>query len=122
MAELFLIEGRTNAGKPFRPSDWAERLAGVLSAFRPGYSASGKTKPGQSSAGYSPYAQPVIVAGLKCVVVDTRIKELEPMAWEFICGFASDNDLPMVAACLLEEGYGPSTDSKTSQSQQKASQ
>jgi hypothetical protein len=100
MAELFLIEGRTNAGKPFRPSDWAERLAGVLSVFRPGY---------------SPYAQPVVVAGLKCVVIDTRIKELEPMAWEFICGFATDNDLPMVAACLLEEGYSPSL--TTSQSQ-----
>ena len=105
MAELFLIEGRTNAGKPFRPSDWAERLAGVLSAFRPGYRSGVGAGFGQTTAGYSPYAQPVVVAGLKCVVVDTRVKDLEPMAWEFICGFARDNDLPMVAACLLEEGY-----------------
>ena len=119
MAELFLIEGRTNAGKPFRPSDWAERLAGVLSVFRPGYRANGSVGFGQSTAGYSPYAQPVVVAGLKCVVIDARIKELEPMAWEFICGFATDNDLPMVAACLLEEGYSPSL--TTSQSQQTAS-
>jgi hypothetical protein len=107
MAELFLIEGRTNTGKPFRPSDWAERLAGVLSAFRPGYRSGVGAGFGQTTAGYSPYAQPVVVAGLKCVVVDSRVKDLEPMAWEFICGFARDNDLPMVAACLLEEGYSP---------------
>lgn len=119
MAELFLIEGRSNAGKPFRPSDWAERLAGVLSPFRPGYDTNGGSRFGQSTAGYSPYAQPVVVAGLKCVVVDTRIRDLEPMAWEFICGFAADNDLPMVGTCLLEEGYSPNF--TTSQLQQKAS-
>ena len=29
----FVIQGLTNDGKPFRPSDWAERLCGVMSAF-----------------------------------------------------------------------------------------
>ena len=29
----FIIVGVTTAGKKFRPSDWAERLCGVLSAF-----------------------------------------------------------------------------------------
>ena len=33
--ELF-IQGVTLDGKTFRPSDWAERLAGVMSRFRPG--------------------------------------------------------------------------------------
>src|SRR4030081_3052053 len=32
--EVF-IQGRTKAGKAFRPSDWAERLAGAMSCFRP---------------------------------------------------------------------------------------
>ncbi|HEY1226010.1 MAG TPA: DUF3579 domain-containing protein, partial [Ramlibacter sp.] len=31
-----LIQGTTRDGRTFRPSDWAERLAGVLSSFRPG--------------------------------------------------------------------------------------
>jgi hypothetical protein len=31
--ELF-IQGVTLDGKTFRPSDWAERLAGVMSQFR----------------------------------------------------------------------------------------
>ena len=29
----FIIVGLTTEGKKFRPSDWAERLCGVLSAF-----------------------------------------------------------------------------------------
>lgn len=29
----FVILGITLDGKPFRPSDWAERLCGVMSAF-----------------------------------------------------------------------------------------
>ena len=30
--EIFIL-GLTHAGRVFRPSDWAERLAGVMSAF-----------------------------------------------------------------------------------------
>jgi len=33
--EIF-IQGMTRDGRRFRPSDWAERLAGVMSQFRPG--------------------------------------------------------------------------------------
>ena len=32
----FIIVGLTKQGKKFRPSDWAERLAGAMSSFRPG--------------------------------------------------------------------------------------
>src|SRR5882724_1411236 len=32
----FLIHGVTVQGRPFRPSDWSERLCGVMSCFRPG--------------------------------------------------------------------------------------
>lgn len=37
----FFIQGITLSGKAFRPSDWAERLAGALSSFRPGGGKSG---------------------------------------------------------------------------------
>ena len=33
--EVF-IQGITRDGRTFRPSDWAERLAGAMSCFRPG--------------------------------------------------------------------------------------
>ena len=32
----FFIQGITLDGRTFRPSDWAERLAGAMSCFRPG--------------------------------------------------------------------------------------
>ena len=31
-----VIHGLTREGRTFRPSDWAERLAGVMAQFRPG--------------------------------------------------------------------------------------
>lgn len=84
--EQFIIHGLTNAGQRFRPSDWAERLAGVMSQFRPAGSRG-------SPLSYSPYVVPVNIEGVRCVVVDKRLRELEPLAWKFVCGFASDNDL-----------------------------
>ena len=88
-AKKFLIKGITQNGKVFRPSDWAERLCGVMSAFRP---------PGQQPlAGhlqYSPYVLPTTIGSLKCVIVDQRLEGLEPMAMDFVISFARDNDLP----------------------------
>lgn len=103
---VYLIQGQTLSGHVFRPSDWAERLAGVMAPFRPGYRSSGPSAP-SAAAGYSPYAQPVMVAGVKCVAIDSRLYDLDPMAWDFVCGFARDNQLAMVEACLLDHGIKP---------------
>jgi hypothetical protein len=102
--EIFIL-GLTQAGKTFRPSDWAERLAGVMSAFRPG-GAQNRFHP----ASYSPWCLPTTLNGTKCVVVHTDLREAEPMAYDFVMNFARDNDLQTVQACLLppESGAGPS--------------
>ena len=42
---------------------------------------------------YSPYAQPGNLNGAKCVFVDGRIHDIEPMAYTFLVKFAKDNDL-----------------------------
>jgi hypothetical protein len=78
----FVIKGLTEAGKPFRPSDWAERLCGVMSAF----GSDGRMQ-------YSPYVYPITAAGLKCVVVDHELGEIEPMAYNFLVNFAKENEL-----------------------------
>ena len=98
----FFIQGITHAGKTFRPSDWAERLAGALSSFRPEGAAGGIG----AHIGYSPLCVPRVVAGVKCVIVSEQLREVEPMAWDFVMHFARDNDLPCVEACLLP-GAGP---------------
>jgi hypothetical protein len=90
--EVF-IQGQTRAGKTFRPSDWAERLAGAMACFRPEGSAGGAA----AFIGYSPYCVPRVVAGTKGVIVNAKLREMEPMAWDFVMNFARDNDLVVVA-------------------------
>ena len=78
----FVIVGQTLAGSPFRPSDWAERLCGVMAAFG-----------NDHRMQYSPFVHPVTSAGLRCVVVDRRLEAEEPKAFRFLLAFARDNDL-----------------------------
>jgi len=41
--------------------------------------------------------------GINCVVVNTELREHEPMAWDFVMNFARDNDLQVTEACLLDK-------------------
>ena len=91
--EVF-IQGITSQGKTFRPSDWAERLAGVMSQFRPG-----GVQPG-SHLSYSPWCVPTVIGGTKCVVVNFELRDYEPMAWDFVMNFARDNGLQVLEGGL----------------------
>ena len=84
---IFLIVGVTSSGKAFRPSDWSERLAGVMACFRP--PGSGTATPLQ----FSPYAVPGRHQDQTCVRVDPSIVAIEPLALTFLLNFARDNDL-----------------------------
>ena len=90
----FHIRGITPDGQPFRPSDWAERLAGAMSCFRP----EGVRGGIGSFIGYSPLCVPRQIDGVKCVIVDEALREVEPMAWDFVTNFARDNQLQLVEA------------------------
>lgn len=96
--EVF-IQGITKDGRAFRPGDWAERLAGAMSCFRPGGVADGA----DAFIGYSPYCVPTMAGGVMCVVVNEALRDVEPMAWDFVMSFARDNELQVVDACLLPE-------------------
>ena len=92
-----VIQGITSDGRSFRPSDWAERLAGVMSPFRPG-----EAQPG-SHLSYSPWCVPTVIDGVKCVVVNSQLRELNVMAWDFVMNFARDNDLRVVEGATPPE-------------------
>lgn len=94
--EIFIL-GKTKDGRTFRPSDWSERLAGVMSQFRP---------PGMHPGNrlvYSPWCVPTVLDGVRCVVVNEALREHEPMAWDFVMNFARDNQLETIEACLLPD-------------------
>jgi hypothetical protein len=84
--QFFVLYGVTESGATFRPSDWAERLAGILAPFCP-------TGLRASHISYSPYAVPTSLGGVRAVIVDERLRELEPLAWKFVHDFARDNGL-----------------------------
>ncbi len=96
-AKEVFIQGITQDGRTFRPSDWAERLAGVMSSFRPGGASPG------SHLSYSPWCVPTVINEIKCVIVHSDLRAHEPMAWDFVLNFAKDNDLQVGEACLLPE-------------------
>ena len=98
IATEFFIQGITSDGRPFRPSDWAERLCGVMACFRP----EGSGGP-HAHLRYSPYVRPTVLGGVKSVVVNEGLRDIEPMAYHFVVNFAKDNDLQIVNACLLLE-------------------
>jgi hypothetical protein len=92
LSHSLVIVGRTQDGKKFRPSDWAERLCGVMSAFGT-----------EKRMKYSPYVSPGEWEGDKCVFIDGILYELSPIAYRFLANFAKDNDLMLVdGVCSLE--------------------
>lgn len=105
LADEFFILGVTSKGRQFRPSDWAERLCGVMSCFRP--EGSGGRN---SHLQFSPYVRPTLLNGTKAVVVDTALKDIEPLAYHFVVDFAKDNDLQVVQACILPDAPALPTD------------
>lgn len=87
-ARNFIIVGLTHEGRRFRPSDWAERLCGVMSAFG-----------AEKRMKYSPYVGPCSSSGEKAVFVDGRLYDIEPLAYRFLRNFAADNELQLVEGC-----------------------
>lgn len=76
-----IIEGVTESGEAFRPSDWADRMSGSLSTFH------------KHRIHYSPMLQPSIKDGNKCVIVDPKLKETNPELYASIMEFAKTNQL-----------------------------
>jgi hypothetical protein len=77
-----VIEGVTEQGKTFRPSDWAERMSGTMASFK------------NSRIHYSPLLQPSVnTEGYKCVLLDPKLKESSPQVYQSIMEFARENNL-----------------------------
>src|SRR4026207_2141235 len=86
----FVIVGTTLDGKAFRPSDWAERLCGVMSAF------GGDHRPQDSPVvhpGTPNGVRRVPWIGVRGWVVGGGPEQVEPMAYRFLLNFAKDNEL-----------------------------
>lgn len=79
--EKIIIEGVTEEGEQFRPSDWAERMSGSLCTFR------------NRRITYSPLLQPIVKGGNKCIIIDPALQESNPEIFNSIMAFAETNHL-----------------------------
>ena len=80
-----VIRGQNAEGRVFRPSDWADRLAGLVSQVG-----------NDNRLNYSPVVQPVTRAGVRCVVVSRILAQDNPPLFNFLMSFARDNNLQVV--------------------------
>lgn len=80
-SKKIVIEGVTDSGETFRPSDWAERMSGQLSTFK------------KRRIHYSPLLQPSVKDGRKCVLLDPKLKESNPALYQSVLEFAQRNKL-----------------------------
>lgn len=77
-----VIHGTTSKGKTFRPSDWSERLCGILSSFDKG-----------NRLSYHQWVRPCLLDNVRSVSVDKQLEEINPAMFRFLMDFAADNDL-----------------------------
>lgn len=80
-----IIEGVTEDGRKFRPSDWAERMSGMLSTFG-----------GDHRIHYSPQLRPISLEGVKCIAMDPELEQSNPIVFTQVMDFAKRNNLNVV--------------------------
>ena len=80
LANEIIIEGNTRAGKPFRPSDWVDRMCSTYATFGD-----------DRKLKYSPYLKPIVVNGVRCLAVDLKLKTVNPEGYAQLMHFADEN-------------------------------
>ncbi|MEO5573696.1 MAG: DUF3579 domain-containing protein [Gammaproteobacteria bacterium] len=85
-----VIESVNEDGGKFRPSDWIERISTSLAIFGPDHRLQ-----------YSKKAQPGMINGEKCLIVDQALNEKDPAAYEYILNFATANRLRIHEECTV---------------------
>jgi hypothetical protein len=82
--QQIIIRGVTLQGGKFRPSDWAERLYSAVATYGP-----------DKRAIFPPHVHVTMKDGMKCIAIDTKMQDANPMLFDFLIGFATDNELTL---------------------------
>ncbi|MBP9743458.1 MAG: DUF3579 domain-containing protein [Burkholderiales bacterium] len=86
-----IIEGVTVDGDKFRPSDWVDRLCGMLAVFD------------QQKVSYSPFLRPLVYKNMNCVAVRKELETKRPSVFNFLMQFAADNRLLVVDCAKFKQ-------------------
>lgn len=89
-----VIYGITAEGRKFRPSDWAERLAGAFADHGRG-----------RQLAYNPHIKITNIDNIKCIQIDNRLERENPLLFQFLIHFAYDNHLKVEGDTILLQPY-----------------
>lgn len=88
----YIIEGITEEGKKFRPSDWIDRVASMMASYGTSH-----------RLVFSDLLHPELYQGKKCLIIDTELEEKNPAMFEYVMNFAKSNHLKMCRVCDVDE-------------------
>jgi len=79
----WLIEGTLQNGRAFRPSDWVDRVSGVMAEF------------GADHRLHYGAVRPCYLKGKKCLLVSKALEQDNPAAFAYVRDFVRANGLQM---------------------------
>ena len=87
----YIIEGYTEDGRKFRPSDWIDRIASMGATYH------------MQRLVYSDLLHPELYEGQKCLVLDTELEIKNPGMFQYVMNFVKSNALKMTQVCDVED-------------------
>ncbi|WP_319381700.1 DUF3579 domain-containing protein [Thiomicrorhabdus sp.] len=84
----YIIQGVTEDGRKFRPSDWIDRISSMMASY------------GESHRlVYSELLHPELFEGQKCLIIDTSLEQENPTMYRYVMNFVKTNKLQMTQIC-----------------------
>lgn len=87
----YIIQGYTEDGRKFRPSDWIDRIASMMGSYS------------QQRLVYSDLLHPELYEGEKCLIIDTELEIKNPGMFQYVMHFVKSNGLRMTQVCEVTE-------------------
>jgi hypothetical protein len=87
----YIIEGFTEDGRKFRPSDWIDRISSMGATYE------------MQRLVYSDLLHPELYEGQKCLIIDMALEQENPGMFEYVMNFVKSNKLKMTQVCELVE-------------------
>lgn len=84
----YIIQGYTEDGRKFRPSDWIDRIASMGASYGDSH-----------RLVFSELLHPELYEGEKCLIIDTELEVKNPIMFQYVLNFAKSNQLKMLQVC-----------------------
>ncbi|MDG6777779.1 DUF3579 domain-containing protein [Thiomicrorhabdus sp. zzn3] len=84
----YIIQGYTEDGRKFRPSDWIDRISSMMASYGSSH-----------RLVFSELLHPELYEGEKCLIIDTELETVNPVMFQYVMNFVKSNKLKMFQVC-----------------------